>query len=111
MLLRNADAYGIWTSIDGDSGRKERDYLDCRHCGRSWEVKPGSGNTRGWCTLCAGPTCGSLACRPHVPYMEKFEAEEKRLQQLVNSQEYQDRLLQEIEAQLQRQAMLAEVNK
>ena len=35
----------------------ERDILICRHCDYLWQVVPGSGRKRGWCTRCNGPLC------------------------------------------------------
>ena len=40
------------------SGRTiEADTLQCAHCGMHWQVQPGSGKRRGWCTKCNGPLC------------------------------------------------------
>ena len=68
-------SYAKWTTPQGTT---ERDLLRCCHCQVQWYVKPGSGNTRGWCGLCAQPTCGSLNCQNCIPFMKKIEAQEKR---------------------------------
>ena len=90
MLLRRADSYGIWTNVDGDSGKREVDYLHCAHCDLSFEVIPGSGHKRSFCTLCARATCGALACQPCVPYMKKLEAEEKAINAAIQRQAFLD---------------------
>mgnify|MGYP001608604678 CR=1 FL=1 len=72
--------YGLW---EGDT-RVERDSLTCCHCHYAWFVTPGSGNQRGWCLSCMGPTCGKGACQPCVPFLKKLEQEESR-QRLIRS--------------------------
>ena len=62
--------YAIWTY---ENGKVERDLLACVHCTAQWYVKPGSGNKRGWCFMCAGPTCGAKACEPCIPFEKKIE--------------------------------------
>jgi hypothetical protein len=50
--------------------------VKCIHCGGMWEVKPGSGRVRGWCTKCNGPVCGPgcAACVPFERQLENVEA-------------------------------------
>jgi len=53
--------------------------LTCTHCGRIWQVKPGSGRERGWCLRCGGPTCGAKECTERcVPYERQMELMERR---------------------------------
>lgn len=40
-----------------------QDLVCCKHCGYIWSYAPGSGRTRGWCTLCNGLLCGRKCCR------------------------------------------------
>ena len=74
MLLRKAAGYSLVTSADGHV-MQERDTLQCVHCHLHWYVKPGSGNQRGWCSRCLGPTCGKLTCQPCIPYERLLEQE------------------------------------
>ena len=67
---------GYITISDPDAGLIEADTLQCVHCGCHWEMKPGSGNMRGFCTRCNGPVCGPK-CRECVPIergLENLEA-------------------------------------
>lgn len=68
--------YATWSHPD--QPLIERDTLQCKHCQVTWVVQPGSGNQRGWCTLCAGPTCGAAQCQSCVPFEKKLEALERR---------------------------------
>ena len=54
----------------------EEDTLQCVHCGCHWQVKPGSGNVRGFCGKCNGPICGAkcLECVPIERGLENMEA-------------------------------------
>lgn len=54
----------------------EEDTLQCVHCGMHWQVKPGSGNVRGFCGGCNGPICGAkcLECVPIERGLENMEA-------------------------------------
>ena len=56
----------------------EFDTLQCVHCGRHWEVVPGSGRKRGWCLKCNGPTCGAQKCDECYPFEKQIEDAEKR---------------------------------
>ena len=69
--------YSTWTSNDGKT-TLERDLLRCCHCQFQWYVKPGSGNQRGWCSMCNEPTCGALKCQSCIPFMRKIDEQEKR---------------------------------
>lgn len=56
----------IFTDLDGKEF--QRDTIQCGHCQRHWEVKPGSGKLRGFCTNCNKPTCGTESCLPCVAF-------------------------------------------
>ncbi len=74
-------ASGEFTERSIDTGRilAEGQTLTCMHCGRVWQVKPGSGIKRGWCFRCGGPTCGSRACSERcVPFERQLEIAEQR---------------------------------
>lgn len=49
------------------------DTLQCCHCQKHWEVRAGSGRTRGWCYRCAASTCGHPACDECVPREQRIE--------------------------------------
>lgn len=50
-----------------DTDRSEQlDTVQCKHCGRHWIWKKGSGNVRGWCFQCNGFFCGP-SCEVCVP--------------------------------------------
>lgn len=72
--------YALWQTPDATT---ERDLLRCCHCQRQWFITPGSGNQRGWCTLCAQPTCGAPPCQSCVPFARKLEQLERH-QKLLN---------------------------
>jgi len=56
----------------------EHDTQQCVHCGRHWEVKPGSGKMRSYCSKCNGHTCGAPACVRHCrPYEQQIDDAEK----------------------------------
>lgn len=59
------------TTIEGHL--READTLQCVHCGMHWMVVKGSGRRRGFCTRCAGPTCGQHACDECVPMEQQLE--------------------------------------
>ena len=54
----------------------EEDTVQCVHCGMHWQVRPGSGNVRGFCGKCNGPICGArcLECVPIERGLENMEA-------------------------------------
>jgi len=62
--------------VIGDPGSDrviERDTLQCVHCGAHFVIQPGSGNRRGFCLCCNGPTCGRPECDVCVPTEQKLE--------------------------------------
>ena len=75
ILLRRP--HGYVTIVDPD-GMREFDSLRCCHCQKMWLVKPGSGNRRGWCSLCGDVTCGAPACQPCVPFEKQLDMQERR---------------------------------
>lgn len=76
IILRHAHSYAVLTAADGT--RQEYDRLSCCHCKVFWTVQPGSGNQRGYCTMCSAVTCGAVACQPCVPFEKKLLALEAR---------------------------------
>jgi len=62
--------YGGYALVTDPGGRvvEEYDTVRCGHCQRHYRVQPGSGKTRGWCTLCMQPTCGRPRCALCVPF-------------------------------------------
>lgn len=71
--------HGTGTLSDPDAPRDvHRDFLQCVHCQGVWEVSPGSGRRRGFCTRCAGPVCGTPACGEcRGPWEKRIEMIEK----------------------------------
>lgn len=53
------------------------DTLQCVHCNAHFVVIKGSGKTRGWCTHCNGPTCGSEECNECMDFRKKLDLFEK----------------------------------
>lgn len=78
MALRPRDD-GYFSVLDPgrDKPISECSTLMCRHCGRHWIVKPGSGKKRGWCMRCNGPTCGPKCGGKCVPLEQLLENYEK----------------------------------
>ena len=74
---RQTAGYILVTGLDGRV-REEYDTAVCCHCQQSFRIVPGSGTTRGWCTLCGQTTCGKQACQPCVPFERKIAAQEQR---------------------------------
>lgn len=61
-----------WMVITPEFGQaQEFDTLKCTHCQHTWQVIPGSGKQRGWCSSCAGPTCGAELCETRCQHWEK----------------------------------------
>lgn len=63
------------------SGPVHTDTLQCCHCDTHYQVQPGSGITRGFCTHCMKPTCGADECCECVPFEKKiqeFEAGQRK---------------------------------
>lgn len=80
---RRADGYACLTTAEGV---KERDTQQCCHCSGHFNVVPGSGKVRGWCTLCNRVTCGQPACNEHFPFEKRMDLYEKgRLLDLMGS--------------------------
>lgn len=50
----------------------EHDTLQCVHCGKHWQFKPGSGNISGHCYRCNGPICGPK-CKECYPQEQQRE--------------------------------------
>lgn len=59
--------------------RQVADTLQCVHCMAHFEVVPGSGNKRGFCTKCAGPTCSPKCSGKCVPAEQWLTNVEKGL--------------------------------
>jgi len=77
---RRANGYAIWTYAEGVP--KERDTLQCVHCGKHWFVEVGSGRERGWCGRCMGVTCGEKPCLVCIPLMKAIEESEEKARKL-----------------------------
>jgi len=64
-------------------GQQIADTLQCCHCGRHWNRKPGSGTVRGFCLKCYGVTCGdeacSIECKPFEKWLDEVEAKNRIL--------------------------------
>lgn len=73
--IRPEGSYAIIN--DPELGVSEKRYLQCVHCGMHYEVRPGSGRTRGVCLMCYGPTCGRPGCDPCVPLERRLEMWER----------------------------------
>jgi hypothetical protein len=50
--------------------------LQCVHCGAHWQIRPGSGKIRGFCSRCNGPVCGPK-CAECVPAELQLDNMEK----------------------------------
>lgn len=53
------------------------DTVRCVHCSHNWIPIKGSGITRGWCTNCNGPLCGSHECFECKDFRKKLDEYEK----------------------------------
>ena len=63
---------GIMIITGPDIQEIQRITLQCAHCGKHWEYKPGEGRKdRGICLKCMKPTCGSIACNECTPYVRE----------------------------------------
>ncbi len=51
----------------------EADTLQCVHCQAIWQIKPGSGNVRGYCLKCNGPVCSERCAKHCVPSEQLLE--------------------------------------
>ena len=47
-----SSGYEIVTTNDSDKLEYEGETHQCCHCGKHWQIKPGSGITRGFCIKC-----------------------------------------------------------
>lgn len=45
----------------------------CPHCGAHFNMHPGSGTRRAWCSRCTGVTCGKPECDACIPIDARFE--------------------------------------
>lgn len=76
-------AHGYATIIEPGKSTVEIDTLQCVHCGGHWDVQPGSGIKRGFCTNCGGPHCGGPSCwncRPFEKWLDTVERHYQREQ-------------------------------
>lgn len=74
FLVRDGSSAG-WTHA--------ADTRQCVHCGNHFEIRPGSGIVRGWCSHCNGPECGAercFTCLPYEQWMEIIEAASRKLE-------------------------------
>ncbi len=71
---RQTASYSILTGPD-DAVLEEFDLAQCCHCGLHFRIRPGSGMTRGWCTMCGQITCGSIRCQSCEPFEKKLQRE------------------------------------
>lgn len=62
--MKRSHEHGYWEDTEGNSGGT----LCCCHCNSHFQVVPGSGKRRGFCTRCHDVTCGSEACMACVPF-------------------------------------------
>ena len=58
-------------------GKCVADTLQCCHCNKHFIVEKGSGNRRGFCMHCMGPTCGDYLCDTCIPFEKKLDLFEK----------------------------------
>lgn len=80
VLLRQISRRPSGEFVETRDGRvlAEGQTLSCSHCGAHWQVKPGSGRKRGFCSKCMAPTCGSKNCDTCIPFEKQLEAMEQR---------------------------------
>lgn len=77
LLTRHAS--GEFAEVQDGKVLREGQTLTCAHCGRVWEVQPGSGRPRGWCWKCHAPTCGAPGCTICLPRAQQIITVEQRL--------------------------------
>ena len=64
----------------------EGETVMCVHCQKHWEIKPGSGISRGFCFNCNGLTCGKQKCETEcMPFEKSIEISEGRDQTMSQS--------------------------
>jgi hypothetical protein len=68
---------GAMITVGPDGCEVHSDTLQCAHCGGHWQVQPGSGKIRGFCTRCMAPVCGAPNCFECVPFEQKMDLLEK----------------------------------
>lgn len=66
-----------YTIATGPGGVEEADCLQCGHCGKHWQVQPGSGKQRGFCLCCMKPTCG-----PRCPVGDACVSQEQMVENI-----------------------------
>ena len=76
--VRNAHGQMTFSDPGSDKPIAEHDTLQCCHCGGHFQVEPGSGNRRTFCTRCNGITCGQSACDPCKPFEKWLDEVEKK---------------------------------
>jgi hypothetical protein len=67
----NIHPAGFMQIVRDDGTTLEADTMRCVHCGKHWQVVPGSGRKRGWCIKCNGPLCGKELCMKSCYPVEK----------------------------------------
>ena len=58
-------------------GVQVADTVQCRHCGKHFVMRHGSGTVRGYCQRCGGLVCGPR-CAACVPFEQALDLAEKR---------------------------------
>jgi hypothetical protein len=53
---------GYFSTFDEHGMKIEGETRQCVHCQHTWEYRPGSGITRGWCMSCHGFVCAREEC-------------------------------------------------
>jgi hypothetical protein len=61
-VIRGHKPSAHFATADGEGHRIEGECRMCAHCNYTWEYKPGSGITRGYCVKCDGWLCGRAEC-------------------------------------------------
>lgn len=62
---------GVLISRPYEGGAEQQiDLVQCCHCQQTFPFVRGSGVKRGWCSRCAGITCGRIECDDCVPWQE-----------------------------------------
>ena len=70
---------GYFEITDLDGAVRQGETLQCCHCAKHWEIRPGSGTERGFCLNCNAVTCGSWRCDPCAPWEKQMEQIEEKL--------------------------------
>lgn len=61
-MIRGYKPNGYYVTSDSSGVRIEGETRQCAHCQYTWEYRPGSGITRGWCMKCQGLLCARPEC-------------------------------------------------